>query len=211
MDELIEIQPGYWFWGGNERIEYGEKYLETYKRYIGTPMDKKLQGWRVAMVKQHHDGPVLDFGAGAGRFVDAYMLDTFHDAWGYDVNPGSRGMLGARFWEYPWRLPCASCAVTFWDSLEHLEQPNLTIRSLGAERIFIAIPIFRDKEHLLASKHYKPGEHLHYFTREGLEKYMGALDYTLISCDNIEQDCGREDILRFYFRRPHARATGDRR
>ena len=63
------------------------------------------------------------------------------------------------------------------------------------------MPIYRDQAHCLASKHFKPGEHLHYWTREGLLLWMGRLGFVCIEHNDAESRIGREGIESFAFRR----------
>jgi hypothetical protein len=67
--------------------------------------------------------------------------------------------------------------------------------------VFVSIPIFTDLDHIKRSKHYRPNEHLWYFTREGLVKWMHGHGFGLAEENRMETDLGREDIGTFVFHR----------
>jgi hypothetical protein len=69
------------------------------------------------------------------------------------------------------------------------------------EWLFLSLPIFRDAEHVLRSKHFKPAEHCWHFTRDGLLFAMKSCGFTMVSESNVETELGREDIGTFAFRR----------
>ena len=91
-------------------------------------------------------------------------------------------------------------AISLWDVLEHIPDFQALLANVR-EWVFVSIPIFRDAEHVLRSKHFKPEEHCWYFTRDGLVLAMKQCGFGLISASAIETDLGREDIGTFAFRR----------
>ena len=58
-------------------------------------------------------------------------------------------------------------AVTLWDVLEHIPDFQSLLANVR-KWVFMSLPIFRDVEHVLRSKHFKPDEHCWYFTRDRL-------------------------------------------
>jgi hypothetical protein len=54
---------------------------------------------------------------------------------------------------------------------------------------------------VLRSKHFRPQEHIWYFTREGLVNAMKACGFSLVAESDFETELGREDIGTFAFRR----------
>ena len=59
-------------------------------------------------------------------------------------------------------------AVTMWDTIEHLEEPEKRLKRIAkGALLFASIPVFDDLRMIRASKHYRPGEHLYYWTAQG--------------------------------------------
>ena len=95
------------------------------------------------------------------------------------------------------RYDCLSC----FDSFEHIEEPNLLLEKITTQHIVVTIPIFDDYKSLLKSKHFKPSEHYHYFTKIGLINYMEKCGFICIHQNDDESKAGREDIYTFIFKR----------
>lgn len=97
------------------------------------------------------------------------------------------------------REPAAN-ALTFWDSLEHIPDPEKAVEAAD-EWVFVSMPIYRDAADVLASKHYKPGEHLWYWTRDGLIRWFHRQGFFCVEVNSAETELGRDGILSFAFRR----------
>ncbi len=185
-------------------IEYGADYFYSYARLEGSEIGVKLNAGRVAMVKRHcADGArVLDIGAGSGAFVAAarsWGIDTA----GYDINPRTVQALRnvAAFSDDPAGVE----VFTFWDSLEHMPEPSVWLDRVPVGGIVVAaIPVFRDLRRVRESKHYKPGEHLYYWTPAGFESWMAHRGFELIEVSEHEVQAGRQDIGAYAFARRHA-------
>src|SRR6185436_6951571 len=108
---------------------------------------------------------VIDVGIGGGAFVTACS-----GARGLDVDPKAIGWLKER--KLQATLADDPKAMTFWDSFEHIADPHALLRAYKPSYVVMSIPLFSGKESALASKHYKPGEHIWYFTFHGLLDYM---------------------------------------
>ncbi|MNG41039.1 hypothetical protein D3C84_1299630 [compost metagenome] len=54
---------------------------------------------------------------------------------------------------------------------------------------------------VLQSKHYKPGEHLHYWTLPGFVNWCEAQGFELQEANHAESELGREGITSFAFKR----------
>ena len=63
------------------------------------------------------------------------------------------------------------------------------------------MPIYEDSRHCLKSKHFKPGEHLHYFTHDGLLLWFEQQGFACVEHNDIESQLGREGITSYAFRR----------
>lgn len=197
-------------------VEYGWAYWAEYRRRRGTPMARRLNEIRVSFVGRHlcRSGGrpgVLDVGIGCGEFLDVCPLP----AWGYDVNPIAVLWLQEQgLWHDPYEgiWPDEIGGVTLWDVFEHLARPCELLQRLPAGcHLFLSLPIFPTGLALAPSregfssaglrrwKHYKPGEHLWYFTRAGLVGYVEAAGYELLEYHDEETAAGREAIESFCF------------
>jgi len=153
---------------------------------------------RLDFVDRHHRGQLLDVGIGCGAFLELRNKAGLQ-TWGYDVNPAGVEWLGERgLFVNPYRA--AIDAMTLWDVLEHIPDYRPLLANVR-KWLFLSLPIFRDADHALRSKHYKPAEHCWYFTRRGLMLAMQDCGFALASESNIETDLGREDIGTFAFKR----------
>jgi hypothetical protein len=173
---------------------YDADYFAKYQGYARTAMGSKLNIARIAMVARHYNGPLVDIGIGCGAFIDARRF-----TWGHDINPAGIAWLKAQDkWWNPWLRPCV--AASFWDSLEHIADfPKLLERV--EDSVFVSIPIFRNLDDVLTSKHYRKDEHHWYFTRDGLIEMMRGLGWRCIEANDMESFLGREGIGSFVFRR----------
>lgn len=181
------------------RIEYGASYFETFKSYAGSPVERALNAGRCALVARHAraGATILDVGVGSGAFVHHAAAEGF-DAKGFDVNPVAVAWLKSEgfFAEDATGFE----AITFWDSLEHIDDPGLTLRRLHKGALaFVAIPIVGDLRRIRESKHYKPGEHLYYWTPQGFVDWMALHGFRLLEASSHETDAGRESIGAFAF------------
>ncbi|WP_339521737.1 methyltransferase domain-containing protein [Pseudomonas sp. EA_35y_Pfl2_R111] len=174
-------------------MDYSGPYFEKYQALDATPMGAALTAARVAMVKRHYAGGVVDVGIGGGRFV----LDA--DGWGYDVNAEAVTWLksGDRFFDiYAHGTEAISC----WDSLEHIPEPEKLLGQVG-EWVFVSMPIYYGLSDCLTSKHYKPGEHLWYWTQSGLIAWFARQGFGCVEINKRESELGRDGITSFAFRR----------
>lgn len=177
-------------------VQYDRAYWDKYVSYRSNAIGKKLMMARADLVAKYAgDEDVVDIGIGSGHFIDVRKGKTF----GYDVNPVAiRWLLDRSLWWDPYfRDPDH---VTCWDSLEHMARPEALVRCVRTT-VFVSIPIFRDADHAMRSKHYRPDEHFWYFTRDGLVGWMGRHGFRLSEENQMETDLGREGIGTFVFRR----------
>lgn len=176
--------------------QYGQAYFENYQNYRCSPIAGDLMKARVALVQKYClDGPVVDIGIGSGHFIDSRKAKTY----GYDVNPcGIRWLLDRNLWFDPFAQ--SPDAVTCWDTLEHMERPDLFLDRVR-KFFFTSIPIFEDAAHVLRSKHFKPNEHIWYWTRSGFLRWMQARGFSCAEENCMELELGREDIGTFVFRK----------
>lgn len=153
-------------------LVYNESYLAEFKSRDNTEAGRRLTEIRLDMVwKLFKEGHLLDFGPGGGRFLEESK--RHFEAHSLDINPNSN--------------PTYSCieevqpetydVITFWDSLEHLENPltmlmdaRMVLKPGGM--VFISTPNIWPTIDAISSHHYKPGEHVYYFNMVSLHKML---------------------------------------
>jgi hypothetical protein len=177
---------------------YDEAYFDNYATLAQTPMGRAIMRARFDFVDRHFKGTLIDVGIGCGAFVNL-RRGRHRTTYGWDVCPKAMAWLEERGLALdPHLVPVR--AITLWDVLEHIHD----FRSLLAnvrDWVFVSIPIFQDHAHVLHSKHFKPREHVWYFTADGLIDVMKSLDFECVEHNDMESRIGREDIGTFAFRR----------
>lgn len=173
----------------------GQNYFDHYAPMEGSEIARKLYAWRVDMVNRRV-GPetqVLDTGIGSGDFIKS-RPNTF----GQDVNEKAILWLSANG---KLRDDMESFkAFTFWDVLEHVENPNDYFRRMPAgSHVFASLPVFEDLTQIRASRHYKPGEHLYYWTKAGFIQWMEHYRFHLLERSDAETKAGRDSVRSFAF------------
>lgn len=176
--------------------QYGKAYWDRYVSYKKNSIAEPLMKARSDLVKQFlGNASIVDIGIGSGHFIEVHGGQTF----GYDVNPSAiRWLLDRNLWWDPYTRDPE--AVTCWDSLEHMSRPEALVRCVRG-LIFLSIPIFTDPEHVVRSRHYRPDEHIWYFTRDGITNWMRRHGFSLVEESRMETNLGREDIGTFVFKR----------
>ena len=153
---------------------------------------------RFNFVEQYYRRTLIDVGIGSGAFVEL-RRGRGRTTYGYDVNPVGLAWLEERMLLVDPHV-VAFDAMTLWDVLEHIPDFQSLLANVR-EWLFLSLPIFRDAEHALGSKHFKPAEHCWFFTRDGLMFAMNLCGFELVTESMIETELGREDIGTFAFRR----------
>jgi hypothetical protein len=178
-------------------VDYDASYFNKCASYEGQAIAERINAGRIAMVDRYCKNlPVLDVGIGSGEFIKKRLL-TF----GVDVNPVAiRWLKENRLWADELH---SFAGYTFWDVIEHVPAPKAAyfdhIRA-GAY-LFTSLPIFTTLRTIRESKHYRPGEHLYYWTRTGFISWMSWHGFTVLERQEFEIDAGREAIESFAFRR----------
>lgn len=125
---------------------------------------------------------VLDIGYGSGVFLKAVAKLARVAIYGLDIHKHDRGIK-----EVDFKTKIKFDIVTFFDSLEHF--PNFDeIFKLDAKMMLVSLP--KRPETFFESpttwKHYKPGEHLHYFSNQSLATLMKCYGYEFDSESDLE-------------------------
>jgi hypothetical protein len=177
---------------------YNQDYFDRFDHNARTDLGRALMQARFNFVEQHYRGTLIDVGIGSGAFVELRCAQR-RTTYGYDVNPAGIAWLKERaLFVDPYLV--AFDAVTLWDVLEHISDFQSLLANVS-NWVFLSLPIFRDHEHALRSKHFRPDEHYWYFTRDGLVFAMKMCGFALVSESMIETELGREDIGTFAFKR----------
>lgn len=173
---------------------YDEDYFHRYAEMSKTDLGEKLTTSRIELINRHYSGLVLDVGIGSGQFISERENTV-----GFDVNESAvnwlkekriyRNLYGRKY-----------AALTFWDSLEHIDDPHLAIQQ-AQHWIFLSIPIFTCGEHAIRSHHFRPTEHIWYFTHKGIITFFESEGFELKEHNIIETTLGRDGIGSYAFRR----------
>ena len=193
-DGLIwDTEAGYGF-HPEPAMKYDGDYFQKYMEMDNTPMGYVLTEARCDLVSQHYKGDnLIDIGIGGGAFC------LSHGCYGYDVSEQAVTWLrDGGMYRNPYKAGCE--AMTCWDSLEHVLDPVALVQC-ASKYVFVSMPIYQDREHCVNSKHFKPGEHLHYWTHDGLIDWFARLGFVCMESNDIETQLGREGIYSFVFRR----------
>lgn len=169
-------------------------YWAEYRKLDKTPLGRVLTALRVRMVRECSSAcnlNILDVGIGGGAFCDAM------DCVGIDVNKKALEWLKKEALDWDDK---PVTVMTFWDSIEHIRHPGAYIAKAN-EWVLLSTPIYLDQEDALTSKHYKPNEHLWYFTDRGIKVFMSERGFRLFSQNELETDAGREGIGSYAFKR----------
>ncbi len=172
---------------------YDETYWDKCAGYEGQAIARKINAGRVALVNNYWFGPVCDVGIGSGEFIRSRPM-----TYGTDVNPVAQKWLKDNGKQAQGEFT----AYTFWDVLEHIPRPSvyLDLIPVGGY-LFTSIPIFHDLTKIRESKHYRPGEHLYYFTDKGLVTWLALHGFDLLERQSFEIEAGRDSIYSYAFRR----------
>ena len=178
---------------------YDSAYFAKVAAYEDTDIGRAVNAGRVAMLARNLPAAatVLDIGAGTGAFLRSAKAAGFRTS-GWDVmEEAVAGLLAAGMYADD---PYGFEAVTLWDTIEHMDQPECRLRSVrkGAH-LFASLPVFTDLRTIRESKHYRPGEHLYYWTTDGFVEWMRLYGFSVLEVSEHEIAAGRESIAAFAF------------
>jgi hypothetical protein len=159
--------------------------MATYDKYPTDDMANIRAGHALAELSQikpnnplytPEETVVLDFGYGNGAFLKR-MQKLSYDVYGLDVHGVDYGI---RDWNDS--LGKRPFVVTAFDSLEHVPEFDFFF-ALDPEVFIISTPNRPDwfLDGYKSWRHFKPGEHLHYFNKNSLEVLFKRYGYALTS------------------------------
>lgn len=180
--------------------KYDEDYWNKCAKYETENPERfrAVNQGRLDFVNKYCKGAdLLDIGIGAGHFLKA-RNDQNQPTRGLDVNPYAKKWLQENdLWSDNFPGFKGFC---LWDVIEHLEQPERMFRHMGyGSYLFTSIPVFEDLKKIRESRHYRPGEHLYYYTDKGFVEYMALWGWRLVEKRDFEQRAGREQIMSYAF------------
>lgn len=204
---------GVWGLDLSQEEEYGREYFKKYREYSKTVRSELLTKLRFLFVRSAlnsiwsdgvairfgQDIRVCDIGPGSHEFMNYVNTVPNWRCDARDVGYGQEVLYKVFRQE---TQPLSQYQVlTMWDSFEHLSDPRGAIGDFIPELICMSLPIYRDKEEVLRSKHFRPTEHRWYHTEFGIQEHMLSLGYSPLYSKGfeIEQLVGREGIMTFAF------------
>jgi SAM-dependent methyltransferase len=154
--------------------------LHTLLRYVSDPVSKRLfeigsaYGFFLSVAKT--------------RFASVEGIDISQDAVNYARNTLGLPVHAGDFLEYRFREKVD--AVCLWDTIEHLENPNLYVEKVAANlnRGGVIALTTGDIDSLLARlrgakwRQIHPPTHLHYFSKATLTRLLRKYGFTLRYC-----------------------------
>lgn len=158
----------------NQKTGESPKYSKEYSkvRYDTYPTTEKMSKLRFDIAQKFFNfNSVLDFGYGNGSFLKT-CKDNGIESYGFDVSdyPLPTGITKTETHQIEVDL------VTFFDSIEHLEEIRLEIflSKLNTDQILISVPWFHNisDDWFFKWKHRRENEHFHHFTASGLSLLM---------------------------------------
>ena len=194
----------------NDIRVYGNAHWELLKSYEDSDICKKITAGRIKLVTKYlkgKDKEIFDIGCGTGYFMRKYMEKTKQKAYGYDIlHKTEEWLFLNNYYLSPFigKIPSPIMGVTMWDSLEHFPEPRKVLDSIcEGMYTFISMPIYKKitKKAIMESKHYRPREHLYYWSHRGLVNYMDILGFEFKYVDNFEIEAGRQDIYSYVFKK----------
>lgn len=186
-------------------IEYTEAYEAKYMNYPESDICKiRLQAlaqtikrYKNACMYPINPYTLLDYGCGSGAFVKAAKRSCYC-AYGFDVNDFTADLRPPKNFKPD--------IVTAWDAFEHLtdtQQAEFFKTAENAKIIVVSVPDFthalNTPDAFNSWRHYRPGEHLHYYTAIALttrfEKEGFTLSYMSHSEDKVRKAPWKNNIL----------------
>jgi hypothetical protein len=182
------------------KFEYDLSYLlKMLRQNSGSAKDINTKRWDFILGICPEAKYVLDYGSGCNYLSAFSPADVEIDSYDIGVYNGAPyPQTGIRRDNYD--------VLCLFDSLEHVDwvnDPDLSMLDAisKSKYIVVSVPILPQDKVLDASwKHYKPFEHLTYFTPGTLKQFFEELRFYLVAATSIE--CPpRQDIGTFAFKR----------
>ena len=155
---------------------YDYAYLQEYEKRAATDLGKEIYKERWRYVQEFvQKGTLLDYGCATGAFHRS--APKSFDAYGFDINPFAG-------FDHPHPYNGVLDILTMWDSIEHLIDPTRPIVKHRPKWLFISTPNIDTAgptvDDVFNWKHFKPGEHIHYFNLKSLTAVLGCVGYKVV-------------------------------
>jgi len=170
-------------------MRYDEDYYYNLLR-LQTEHARKISEIRWEFIAECHARSVLDYGCGVGFFKAFAPPDIKVDT--YDIGPYVMTGISRESYDL----------ICLWDVIEHIPNIDERLKMLFGNSKFVAlaIPMLPKDTKLLTWKHFKPGEHLHYFDDKMLDILF--LSYGFRRIKSGYPECPpREDVESVLYRR----------
>lgn len=167
-------------------LDYYEKMLREYSKTAEEICRRRWEFIDDFIIKKPLR--VLDYGSGVGWF--RAFRPPWAKVWSYDIADYPQTGIELQIYD----------VLTLWDVLEHIgdfKQIEPLFRLTDC--VALTVPLVR--EPLETSKHFKPGEHFHYFTKDTLKALMAKYGFESLIFDEMVECPPREDILSAIFKR----------
>jgi hypothetical protein len=198
IDRLMWFpEAGYGYFECDTEGVYTSDYFDRFAEQAETPVGAAIMDARVELVARFGVEQLLDVGIGSGAFLSAWW-GVGGGGFGDDVNPAGVAWLDGKGKRR--RLASGHDVVTFWDVLEHIRRPDEALAHVK-RLAFVSLPIFRDGDHVLTSRHYRKTEHFHYWTRAGFIAFAESCGFRVVYAGADETLLGRDDIETFVLER----------
>jgi 2-polyprenyl-3-methyl-5-hydroxy-6-metoxy-1,4-benzoquinol methylase len=187
--EFVDFSPQQGF----AQAFYSESFFKDeedkfgYSDYVADKaMHMRYNAKKAAIVKHHiSNGTLLDVGCAAG-----YFLESMGDGWDLHGVEPSECMVGLAREKFGDRVSHAPFedyensggfdAVTMWDSLEHVTDPELCVRKAHSMLkddgfLFVGTPDAGSVAARLLGRHwyyYSPPAHLHFFNKRNIRLFL---------------------------------------
>lgn len=172
-------------------VAYDQTYWQKYQSYANSPNAQYINNSRLKLISKYNYENIIDIGIGNGQFCESANCK------GFDINHSAVDwLIDQNRLKNPYSQKNKS--LSFWDSLEHFKDPTQILNTI-TKFAFISIPIVKDWETIETWKHWRPDEHLWYFSEQGLCNYMEQKNFRHIETNDAETTAGRQDILSFVF------------
>jgi len=165
-------------------LEYYENMLRQYSA-TAEMISKKRWEW----IAEFNPKTVLDYGSGVGWFrawrPQGIIVDSF------DIGQYPQTDISLIIYD----------VTCFWDVLEHIHDWNELDPVFALSKVVAGTIPIKPKDVLFSDwKHFKPGEHLHYWTEETLDALFKRYGFIKTKWGNPEWP-PRKDVMSFAYTR----------
>jgi hypothetical protein len=174
----------------NITARYDAAYAHQYDKFPSKAMSRVRWDFISSFLDLPVGSKILDVGYGNGAFLkhaDAMGLDIY----GIDVHSEDFGIPVVGF-DHPLHYDL----ISFFDSLEHFAD-FAQIFKLRSRNVIISLPLTPDL--LLTAphrwRHFKPGEHIHYFSPHSLDLFMRRWGFSRRITQGFPEDALRGKLL----------------